>query len=76
MSEKEKMLAGELYDANYNEELINERLKNKDRCYEYNNIKPSNIEERTRVLDEILGNTKTVFILSHLFGVIIDITLK
>ena len=61
MSEKEKMLAGELYDANYDEELINERLKNKDRCYEYNNIKPSNIDERTRVLDEILGKHKNSF---------------
>lgn len=25
MNEKEKMLAGELYDANYNEDLIKER---------------------------------------------------
>ena len=61
MSEKEKMLAGDLYDANYDEELINERLKNKDRCYEYNNIKPSNIGEKTRVLDEILGKHKSIF---------------
>ena len=29
MEEKEKMLAGELYDANYNEFLANERLKAK-----------------------------------------------
>lgn len=61
MSEKDKMLSGELYDANYDEELINERLENKDRCYEYNNIKPSNTEERTRVLDNILGKHKNSF---------------
>lgn len=41
MTEKEKMLTGELYDANYNKNLIEERLVAKDRCFEYNNIKPS-----------------------------------
>ena len=30
MNEKDKMLLGELYDANYNEELIKERLYIKD----------------------------------------------
>ena len=30
MTEKEKMLAGELYDANYNENLIKERYLAKD----------------------------------------------
>ena len=43
MTEKDKMLAGELYDANYNEDLIKERTKAKDLCYEYNNLKPSEV---------------------------------
>ena len=30
MTEKEKMLAGMIYDANYNEELAEERRKAKD----------------------------------------------
>ncbi len=30
MSEKDKMLAGELYDANYDKELIKDRYKAKD----------------------------------------------
>ena len=46
MSEKEKMISGELYDANYNKELENERLEAKDLCYEYNNLKPSDIGKR------------------------------
>lgn len=61
MSEKDKMLAGELYDANYDKELIKERLKTKDMCYEYNNIKPSNIEERTMIMSKILGKHKNTF---------------
>lgn len=35
MSEKDKMLAGELYDANYDKELIKDRYKAKDICFEY-----------------------------------------
>lgn len=57
MTEKEKMLAGELYNANYDEELINERNIAKEKCFEYNNIKPSDTEKRTKVMKGILGNT-------------------
>lgn len=32
MNEIEKMLAGELYDANYNSELTKKRLKAKELC--------------------------------------------
>lgn len=57
MNEKEKMLTGELYDANYNEELFIERCKCKDLCKKYNDLKPSNIEERTDLIKKILGKT-------------------
>ena len=33
MTEKEKMLAGELYNANYDENLINERNLAKEKCF-------------------------------------------
>ncbi len=47
MTEKEKMLAGELYNANYDEELINERnIAKEKKCFEYNNIKPSDTEKK------------------------------
>jgi maltose O-acetyltransferase len=44
MTEKEKMLAGEIYNANYDEELIKERIEVKDKCFEYNIIKNSNLK--------------------------------
>lgn len=44
MTEKDKMLAVEIYDANYDKELIEERFNTKDKCFEYNNAKPSDIE--------------------------------
>lgn len=67
MSEKDKMLAGELYDANYNEELIKERFIVQDKCFEYNNLKPSNLKERITLLKGILGSTKENFLIEQPF---------
>lgn len=67
MTEKEKMLAGELYNANYDEELIKERISVKDKCFEYNNIKPSNIEDKTKLMKEILGKYKNKFFIEQPF---------
>lgn len=61
MSEKDKMLAGELYDANYNKDLETERYKAKDLCFEYNNIKPSEISKREKIIKKLLGSTKKKF---------------
>lgn len=67
MDEKEKMLAGELYDANYNKDLMEERLIAKDKCFEYNNIKPSKIEERKELMRQILGKTGNQFLIEQPF---------
>ncbi|WP_347216441.1 sugar O-acetyltransferase [Chryseobacterium sp.] len=58
MTEKEKCKAGLLYDANYDPELIHERMTCKDLCLEYNGLKNSDTEKRQKVLKKILGNTK------------------
>ena len=55
MTEKEKRDLGQIYNPKYDEELINEMLKAKDLCYEYNNIKPSEIEKRNEIITKILG---------------------
>lgn len=66
MSEKEKMLAGEIYNANCNE-LIEERTKVKDLCCEYNNLKPSQEQERRFMIKKILGATKERFLIEQPF---------
>ena len=66
MDEKEKMILGELYYAN-NEELVKERVKAKDLCYEYNNLKPSQEKERKEILKKLLGNTKENFFIEQPF---------
>lgn len=57
MNEKEKMLKGLMYDANYDKELIEERLNCKCLCFEYNSLKPNQTEERKSILKKILGKT-------------------
>ena len=57
MSEKDKMLAGELYDANYDKELIKDRYTAKDICFEYNNLKPSDIEGKDKIIKKLFAKT-------------------
>lgn len=57
MTEKEKMLAGLIYDANYDADLIAERLKCKELCYDYNMLRPGETERRNEILHALLGST-------------------
>ena len=57
MTEKEKRDNQELYDGNYNEEMMKEREKAKDLCFEYNLIKPSNRKEREQLIKKIFAKT-------------------
>ena len=45
-TEKMKMKAGKLYDANYDKELLAERAACADLTYELNQLRPSKAEER------------------------------
>lgn len=55
MTEKEKMLRGMIYDANNDAELISERQRCKELCRDYNDMRPSMMDERTEMLRRILG---------------------
>ena len=61
MTEKEKILAGVLYDANYDTALISERAKCKDILYEYNNLMPSNTKRQQEIIILLFGKTKGAF---------------
>ena len=53
MTEKEKMKAGLWYDANNDQELIDQRLICRDLCFALNQLKPSD-EKRNEVIENIL----------------------
>ena len=61
MTEKEKMLAGILYDANNDKNLFKERMLCKDICFEYNNVKPSDTKTQELLIKKLLGKTKDNF---------------
>lgn len=55
MTEKEKAAAGLLYDANYNDEMLAERMAAAELCHDYNQLRPSQNEEKERILNRLLG---------------------
>ena len=50
MTEKQKMEAKMWYDANYDKELLEIRLKAEDLCFTLNSIRPSETEKRVEIL--------------------------
>lgn len=61
MTEKEKMLKQKLYDANYDKDLLEERVKAKDLCYKFNQLLPSDEEGQQKLMKQLLGKIKDAF---------------
>lgn len=61
MTEKEKMLNGQIYDANNDQQLIEERKVAKDICYKYNQLLPSDEQNQEIIMKKLLGKTKENF---------------
>ena len=55
MIEWEKAQQGYMYDANYDQEIVDARTKCADLCYEFNNCRPSDTKKQNRLLHQILG---------------------
>lgn len=66
-SEKAKAKAGRLYDANYDAELLSERVACKEKCYKLNNLSPLQIKERENVVKHIFGKTGNIFTIESPF---------
>lgn len=67
MTEKEKMLRQLTYDANYDEELLAERTRAKELCYDYNQLRPSETEKQREILCKLIGKTKQNFTITAPF---------
>jgi acetyltransferase-like isoleucine patch superfamily enzyme len=55
MTEKEKRDAGELYYAGKDSNFLDEVIKAKDLCYEYNQIRPTDFKAQREILEKLLG---------------------
>lgn len=49
------MKVGRLHDANFDRELIEEKDLCKEKCYEYNMLRPSQKTERANLINRLLG---------------------
>ena len=56
MNQKERMLAGLPYKA-WMDGLSQERLENKKKIYAFNHLEPDRLDEKEKLLKEILGKT-------------------
>ena len=55
MTEKEKMLKQMLYDAAYDEELVRDREHAKELCYDFNQLRPSDVDGQKNLIKQLLG---------------------
>lgn len=55
-TEKEKMLAGELYDP-HDQQLADERLRTRNLIIDLNNTREDHVEERKRILHELIPDS-------------------
>ena len=56
-SEIRKMMSGELYDASQNTALLDVLAQCHERCYDYNQLRPSQTAERETLIRQLLGKT-------------------
>lgn len=66
-SEKEKARDGELYNANYDKELIAERHTCKELCFTFNHLAPSHKEEQHKIIKKLFGKTGRTFFIEQPF---------
>lgn len=67
MTEKQKCNAGQLYNANYDIDLLKERAKCKDLCFKFNQLLPSSEDEQTKLIKQIVGKTGNSFVITAPF---------
>ncbi len=67
MKEWQKAQSGYLYDANYDKEIVENRIICADLCHEFNQCKPSDVEKQENIINQIIGNIKGDFVITQPF---------
>lgn len=53
MSERDKMLSGQWYDANYDADIVEERRVAQDLCFQYNQTAPADVDKRQEIAEKL-----------------------
>lgn len=67
MNEWDKAQMGYLYDANYDINIVEKRIKCADLCYEFNQCRSSNIKKQIEIIKNIIGEIKGEFVITAPF---------
>ena len=67
MTEKEKAFAGLLYDATYDQEIVEGRLRSQEQNYDYNHFRPSQKAERDAMIRRLFKKTGKNFVIEQPF---------
>ena len=54
MTERQKMISGQLYKSGV-KELANDRMLCKEQCYDFNALRPSQTEQQSAMIKKIFG---------------------
>ena len=65
-TEKEKMISGKPYKA-FGDELLAERQYAKEMIFDFNSLRPNQIDERNEILKRLLGKTKDKYFIEPPF---------
>lgn len=66
MTEKEKMLSGKPYKS-FGEELLGERQHAKEMIFEFNSLRPNEIEKRNEIIKKLFGKASDNFFIEPPF---------
>ena len=72
MTEKAKMLNGELYDSS-DKQLVDELIKAKKLCNQYNNLCIEDIEKENEIIKKLFSKTGNEFIILTFRCILIEI---
>lgn len=67
MRELEKMLKGEIYNANFDQEISKLRQKAQDLCFEFNQTRPLDRKNQKEIIKKLKINTKKNFTIESPF---------
>ena len=65
--EKRKMISGEMYNPSTDINLFKERIRCKNLCHNFNSLNPKNLNERIKILKELIGKCPSVFFIEQPF---------
>ena len=69
MTEEEKMLAGEIYDANYDEGLYEKRMRAKELCKQFNECDVRDVEKKKDILEKLFQKRIDIIYFAYLYDI-------